>query len=68
VILGRNPALWLGAVAAVLNVAVVVFGIALTVDQLAALNVAAGAIIGVVANESAAGTVGTFEASKTPVK
>ena len=67
-ILGRNPALWLGAITAILNVLVVVLGIALTADQVAALNVAAAAIIGVVANETASGTVGTFSASKTPGK
>jgi hypothetical protein len=67
-ILGRSPALWLGAIQALLNVLVVVFGVSLTIDQLAALNIAAGAVVGIVANESAAGTVGTFEASKTPTK
>ena len=71
-ILGRNPALWLSAVAAILNVAVIVFGVPLSIDGLAALNIAAGAIIGLVANSADPTTVPTFslttggQSSETP--
>jgi hypothetical protein len=58
--------MWTALVAAILNVLVVVLGINLAIDQLAALNIAAAAIIGIVANESAKGTVGTFAATTTP--
>ncbi len=68
-ILGRNPALWLGLVAAALNVLVLVVGIHLDAQQLAALNAFAAAIIGVLANETANGTAGTFDlTTKPPVK
>lgn len=59
-ILGRNPALWAGAIAAILNVAVIVFGVPLTLDGLAALNVAAVAIIGLIANQADPTTQPTF--------
>ena len=59
-ILGRSSALWLGLVAAVLNVAVLVFGIHLSSDQLVALNALAFAVVGVIANESNPTTAGTF--------
>lgn len=55
-ILGRSPALILGLVAAILNVAVVVFGIDLSTTQLAALNAFAAAAVAVVANVEATGT------------
>lgn len=59
-ILGRNPALWLGLIAALLNVAVGVFGINLTADQLIQLNALAFAVIAVIANEKDPSTAGTF--------
>lgn len=59
-ILGRNVALWLGLVAAVLNSAVVVFGIHLTTEQVVSLNALAFAVIGVIANEADPTTAGTF--------
>ncbi len=59
-ILGRNPALWLGLIAALLNVAVGVFGLNLTPDQLIELNALAFAIVAVIANEKDPSTVGTF--------
>ena len=59
-ILGRNTGMWTALVAAILNVAVVVFGVDITIDALAALNIAAAAVVGIVANESAKGTVPTF--------
>jgi uncharacterized membrane protein len=59
-ILGRQPALWLALVAALLNVMVVVFGIHLTGEQIATLNAFAIAVVGIVANESDPTTAGTF--------
>ena len=59
-LLGRSPALWLATVAAILNVAVIVFGVPLSIDGLAALNVAAAAIIGLIANASDPTTASTF--------
>ena len=53
---GRSTARYLGLVAAVLNVAVVVFHVSLDTTQLAALNALAAAVVGVVANVSATGT------------
>ena len=64
-ILGRSPALWLALVAAGLNVAVVVFGVHLTAEQLATLNGFAIALIGVVANESDPSTAATFSFATT---
>ena len=61
-ILGRNPALWLALVAAALNVLVIVFGVALASDQLAALNVLAGVVVGILANSQTAEAVPTFAA------
>ena len=60
VILGRSPALWYALVVAALNAGVVVFGVQLTAEQLAALNAFALAILGVIANESDPSTVPTF--------
>jgi len=65
-ILGRNPALWLGAIQALLNVAVVVFSVPLDVNQVAALNLAAAAIVGIVANSQTPGTAATFAITKQP--
>lgn len=59
-ILGRNPALWLGLVAAILNVAVGVFGLNLTSDQLVELNALAFAAVAVLANASDPTTAPTF--------
>lgn len=64
-ILGRNPALWLGVIASLLNVAVVVFGVPLTVEGLAAMNGAALAIVGLVANVSDPTALATFAKSVT---
>lgn len=63
--LGRNPALWLALVAAALNAGVLVFGLNLTVEQLAALNALAAAFVGVVANEADPTAVGTFSRTTT---
>jgi len=59
-ILGRNPALWLALITAVLNAAVIVFGIQLSAEQMAALNGLAVAVIGVVANEADPTTASTL--------
>jgi uncharacterized membrane protein len=68
-ILGRNPALWLALVGAILNVSVGVFGITLTVDQLIQLNALAFAIVGILANAADPTTVGTFAlTTKAPTK
>ncbi len=64
-ILGRSPALWLAVIAALLNVAVVVFGVHLSTEQLATLNGAAVALVGVIANESDPTTAGTFATTLT---
>lgn len=61
-ILGRNPALWLGLVGAVLN-ALVLFGLHLSAEQVAALNAVAFAVVGVIANEADPTTAGTFAAT-----
>ncbi len=62
-IFGRNPALWLGLVTAALNAAVLVFGVALDGAQIAALNVLAAAVIGLVANASDVRALPTFAAT-----
>lgn len=59
-ILGRNPALWAGLVAALLNVAVIVFGIPLSTEGVAALNGLAIACIAVLANTADPTTQPTF--------
>ena len=59
-ILGRNAAVWIGLVAAVLNMCVLVFGINLDGPQLASLNAAAACLIGLVANSNDPTTVPTF--------
>lgn len=65
-LLGRSPALWVAAVAAVLNVLVIVFGVPLSIDGLAALNVAAAALIGLIANASDPTTAPTFALTTKP--
>lgn len=59
-ILGRNPALWLALLAALLNCLVIVFGVQLTAEQIATLNAAFVAVIGFVANEKDPTTLPTF--------
>ena len=59
-ILGRNPALFLGLVAALLNVLVIVFGVSLTADGLASINALAAVVIAIVANSQTAEAVPTF--------
>jgi hypothetical protein len=66
-ILGRNAGLWLALVAGALNIAVVVFGLPLAVDQVVALNGFALVLVGVVANESDPSTVGTLAKSIDPL-
>lgn len=66
-ILGRNPALWLALIDAILNAAVVVFGVNLTPLQIASLNGLAVAAIGVVANAYDPTTAPTFaKTTKAP--
>lgn len=60
-IFGRAKSLWLALVAAVLNTLVVLQVVTLTLEQLAALNALAVAVIGIVANEENPTTAGTFE-------
>jgi hypothetical protein len=60
-ILGRTSALWLALVTAALNVAVSVFHVDFTLDQLAVLNAFAIAVIGVIANEQNPTSAGTFD-------
>lgn len=50
-ILGRRAALWTALVAAALNALVLVVGIPLSGEQVAVLNVLAGCIVALVANE-----------------
>jgi uncharacterized membrane protein len=59
-ILGRSRILWLALIAAVLNVAVVVFSVPLNEIQIGALNILALTALGVIANESDPTTVGTL--------
>lgn len=51
-ILGRSPATWATLVAAALNVAVVVLGVALTAEQVGSLNAFALVVIALIANSS----------------
>lgn len=51
-ILGRAPSLWVALVAAVLNVAVVVFRLPLDGLQVGALNALGLVVIGIMANEA----------------
>lgn len=62
-ILGRNAGLWSAAVAALLNVGVFVLAVPLTAFQVGILNVAALAIVGLVANRSDPTTAPTFAAT-----
>lgn len=64
-ILNRNGGLWTGLFAAALNVAVIVFGIHLTPEGLAALNAFALAVVGLVANASDPTTAGVLGARPT---
>ena len=59
-ILGRNPALFLGLVAALLDVLVIVFGVALSAEGLAAINALAAIVIAIVANSQTPGAVPTL--------
>lgn len=65
-ILGRNPALILAVVAALLNVLVGVFGVPLSIGQLAAVNGLAIALVGVIANETDPTTVSSLAFTRTP--
>jgi hypothetical protein len=72
-IFGRSPNLVLGAFTAVFNVVVLVaksMGVSLTPELVAGINLAAGAIIAVVANNSdiqmAAGTAAASRMSPPP--
>jgi len=66
-ILGRSRVLWLALIAAALNVAVGVFHVELTVDQIIQLNALAIALLGVLANEDNPTTAGTFDrTTKSP--
>ncbi len=49
-IVGRPASLVLGLITAILNCAVVVFGVSWTSEQLAALNAVAASIITIIAN------------------
>jgi len=51
-ILGRSPALWTALAGAAINVAVVVFGLALTDVQIGALNAFALVLTAVLANSA----------------
>ena len=59
-ILGRSRVLWLALIAAALNVAVGVFHVPLTVEQIISVNALAIAVLGVIANEDDPTTAGTF--------
>jgi hypothetical protein len=59
-ILGRAPALWAALLAAILNVAVVVFNVPLSGLQVGALNTLGLVTIGILANESDPRTVPTL--------
>lgn len=59
-ILGRSRLLWMGLATAILNGAVVVFGVPLTGEQVAAINAVVVAILGILANEADPTTAGTF--------
>jgi hypothetical protein len=60
VILGRNAGLWVAAIGTILNVLVVVFDVPLTLAGLAALNAAALAVVGLIANAADPTTSATF--------
>jgi len=66
VILGRNPALFLGLVAALLNVIVIVFGVPLTDLQIGAINALAAVVIAILANANTPGAVPTFSLRTHP--
>jgi hypothetical protein len=56
-ILGRSPALTLGLIVAGINVAVIVAGVPLTGEQVAVLNAFGAAVVAVVANVGATGSL-----------
>jgi hypothetical protein len=58
-ILGRNPALFLALVQAVLGL-LLAFGVPITLQQLGAIEAVASVIVGLVANSATPGTVPTF--------
>lgn len=62
-ILGRAPALWVGLVAAAVNVLVIVLGVPLTGLQVGAINALALAVIGILANETDPRSVPTLAAT-----
>jgi hypothetical protein len=66
VILGRNPALFVGLVAALLDVLVIVFGLSLTADGLAAINALAAIVIAILANSATPGALPTFSLRTKP--
>lgn len=55
-ILGRSTALWIALLAAVLNVAVLVFNVGLTVIQIGAIDGLGLVIIGIIANTEVTGS------------
>lgn len=65
-ILGRNAGLWVALIQAALNVAVVVAGIPLDAEQVAALNGLGLIVIAIVANEADPTTLATFARSISP--
>lgn len=60
-ILGRNAGLWTGAIAAIFNALVLVGVWPLTAIQLAGVDTAAFAIVGLIANAADPTTAGTFD-------
>ena len=65
-LLGRNVALWLGLVQAILSVLVGVVGVALTLQQVALIEALASAIIAILANANTPGAVPTFSLRTHP--
>lgn len=65
-ILGRSKVLWIALVGAALNAAVVVFGVPISTEGIAALNALGVALIGIFANEHDPTTAGTFALTVTP--
>ncbi len=59
-ILGRNPALWLGLLQALLNALVALNVVTFTLEQLTTLNIFGGALVGIIANSADPTTAGTF--------
>jgi hypothetical protein len=65
VLLGRNIALWLGLVQAVLSLALL-FGAPLTLPQVGAIEALAAVLIGIVANVNTPGALPTFSLRTKP--